>query len=366
MKTRYAISVGAEEEWNWHEGWPTTTPRVNNIQALLDFQDLCDKYHTAVTYFVTYAVLDNPDSRQVVLSLAERPNVEIGMQINPWNTPPIIDLHETDESTSFLTNLPSYLVRAKIEAACRQFSEIGLKPKSFRAGRCSTNREIQDILLSRGFVADASVVPFTTWRDEGAPDYRERDMTPRLIGNADQSGSQLWEIPQTLGFTRRPFRFWSKFYSFVERSVLQHFHLIGFAERLKLVRKVWLSLEDPLGKCPGKLLQVLRAANFPVVLFTLHSSSLIVGGNGHYSRDKVELESLLGHIDETLKSLSQSGDFQSETISSICNCLSATEKMVRENKSGTSHCFSAAFCDQANAPDNSARAAHTPKLSENL
>src|SRR5438309_1714576 len=83
------ITVDTEEEWDWSSGFPTTGYGVDNIQALPRFQDLCDRYGMAVTYFTAYSVIYDAAARKVMQELAARPNVEIGLHIHPWNTPPL-------------------------------------------------------------------------------------------------------------------------------------------------------------------------------------------------------------------------------------------------------------------------------------
>src|SRR5690348_13802428 len=95
IEMRFTVTIDTEEEWDWSAGWPNGRPRVSNIEALPRFQDLCAKYGVRPTYFVDLAVLDDPTASQTILHIAKDRNVEIGMHIHPWNTPPIMDARAT-------------------------------------------------------------------------------------------------------------------------------------------------------------------------------------------------------------------------------------------------------------------------------
>ena len=156
-------------------------------------------------YFVNHAVLNDPAATAVIQQLAARPNVEIGLHIHPWNTPPLANTPSVPTRDSFLHNLPWDVAKAKLDATLDAFAAAGLTPTSFRGGRYSTSPEIQTHLRNRGVLADASVLPFTTWADEGAPDFRDRTTQP--VRRAMPAGA-VWELPLTFGYTRRPFAKW--------------------------------------------------------------------------------------------------------------------------------------------------------------
>ena len=203
--TRYCVTVDTEEEWDWASGYPTRPPQLSNIARLPAFQAICEKHSAAVVYFVNHAVLSDPAATKVIQELAARPNVEIGLHIHPWNTPPLADAPSVPVRDSFLHNLPWEVASAKLDATLGAFAAAGLTPTSFRGGRYSTSPEIQTHLRNRGVIADASVLPFTTWADEGAPDFRDRDPMP--VRRVTPAGP-LWELPLTFGYTRRPFAKW--------------------------------------------------------------------------------------------------------------------------------------------------------------
>src|SRR5262249_26125082 len=149
---------------------------------------------------------------------------------------------------TFVHNLPPEVVIPKLESVHQRFVANGLKPTSFRGGRYSCGPVVQGYLRDKGFLADASVVPYITWEDDGAPDHRHRDLCPARLPPRHAGDQPFWEIPLTLGFTRRPFRFWQRTFDRIENSWLGRLRLIGIAGRVGLVRKVWLNFEQPLGR----------------------------------------------------------------------------------------------------------------------
>ena len=320
MAIPFMMTVDTEEEWDWDRGWPTENLSLMNIGLLPSFQEICDRYGVATTYFADQAVFDSPPARDILLSLADRPNVEIGMHIHPWNTPPVVDRGPVRARETFLHNLPVGLIKQKLASVYGCFRDSGLTPTSFRGGRYSSGGPIQEFLQDHGFLADASVCPFSTWSDDGSPDYRQRDLEPVRLPPHRENQSALWEIPLTLAFTRRPFQLWRRWYDLVERSWLSKLRLIGIGERLGLVRKVWLNFESPLGAHMTDLLNRLQHQAVHAVCFSVHSSSLLPGGNS-FTRTEADATRLFARLESVFHSLHDNPAFQPATVSQVARQL---------------------------------------------
>jgi hypothetical protein len=316
MSTLYTVTVDTEEEWDWSSGWPIDNPSTANIEQLPRFQEICSCYGAAVTYFTDLAVLDNARAREILLGIARQPRVEIGMHIHPWNTPPLHHRGPVAARETFLHNLSAEVIRAKLTRVYERFQEYGLTPTSFRGGRYSSGGVIHDFLRDKGFLADASVLPYSTWADDGAPDYCHRGLLPVRLPPRRAGEQPLWDIPLTLAFSRRPFAFWRAVYSGIENSPLRHLRLVGLAEKIGLVRKVWLNLENPLGRNMLPFLSKLRRMKLPCVCFTLHSSSLMVGGN-NYTPATADADRLFAYVDAILGTISGWDDFQPATVTEV-------------------------------------------------
>lgn len=318
----YTITVDTEEEWDWNSGYPTESNSVKNIAALPRFQEVCDRFNARVTYFVDYAVLANQRSAAIVTDLAAHPHVEIGFHIHPWNTPPLSNLKKVPVQDSFLHNLPSDLAIAKLDAVMGKFREHGLIPTSFRGGRYSTSELIQNHLYEQGCIADASILPHTTWPDQGAPDYRRYGLLP-FRRQIKESGPGFWHLPLTLGFTRSFWAFWRSVYAGCGRSPWNKLRLVGIMERV-WVQRVWLNFEHPLGQYMDRLLPLLRTANLPVINFTMHSSSLLPGLNP-YVRNEEGLRKLYERLENALSIVGRWPDLSPATVTD------AARHLEREN-----------------------------------
>jgi hypothetical protein len=242
------------------------------------------------------------------------------MHIHPWNTPPLENGSVVHARDTFLRNLRPDLIKKKLATVYSCFARHALKPTSFRGGRYSSGGPIHEFLQDHGFLADASVCPFTTWFDEGAPDYRQRGLEPVRLPPGREGQSALWEIPLTLAFTRRPFHFWRKWYDRVEHSWLSGLRLIGFAERLGVVRRVWLNFESPLGARMESLLTLLQSHPIDCVCFTVHSSSLVAGGNS-FTRTEAQAAELFARLETVFGWLRRNPAFQPATVTEVARHL---------------------------------------------
>jgi hypothetical protein len=96
--------------------------------------------------------------------------------------------------------------------------------------------------------------------------------------------------------------------------------LIGLAERLGLVRKVWLNFE--IGEPRGwpAFWSLLRSLGVPYICFTVHSSSL-AAGPGPYTRSKQDEERIYQQIEGVFAALSRQPEFSPMTASELARQL---------------------------------------------
>jgi hypothetical protein len=320
---RYCVTVDTEEEWDWDSGYPTGPARTTNIRQLPAFQSMCESAGSAVVYFTNHAVLANPESRAIMQEIATRPKVEIGLHIHPWNTPPIPTSPSRGEVSireSFLHNLPWPEAKAKLDSTLSAFAEAGLKPTSYRGGRYSMSPHIQGYLREHSLWVDCSVLPFNTWKDDGTPDYRHRDGTPVRIPCEERNRGltpparpgAIWELPLSYGTTRKPFAFWL---NFLNNPISKALRLTGICDRLGIVSRAWLNFENPHAGDVLGFLGVLRTMQVPFVSFTLHSSSLMVGGSP-YAKTQADVNRTLKLAERVLKQ-----DFVPATMTEIATYL---------------------------------------------
>jgi hypothetical protein len=325
MPTPFAITVDTEEEWDWSSGYPTGPTHTSNIHRLSNFHTVCERHAAAITYFVNHAVLIDPAARDVILQLSRRPRVEIGMHIHPWNTPPLQAVEKAPPRDSFLHNLPAELAIAKLNTVYAAFRECGLTPISFRGGRYSTGPLIQSWLRDHGFVADASILPYTRWMDDGAPDYHQRNPQPKRLPGTEP----LWEIPLSLAFNRRPFGFWNRVLSTAEKPPLRYLRVVGVLQKLGVFRKSWLNFENPFWEGMRGLIRALGRDHVPYLCFTVHSSSLLPGGSP-YATCPADVDRIFGRLNDSLSWLASEAAFAPATIADIARGLEAQHASNRD------------------------------------
>jgi hypothetical protein len=320
LPIHYCVTVDTEEEWDWNSGYPTGAASLKNISRLSDFHAICEQTATAVVYFTNHAVLSDPASRAIIQHLAQKPNTEIGLHIHPWNTPPLAPTSTVPMRDSYLHNLPWDVQKAKLDSTLQAFRDSGLSPTSYRGGRYSTSTQIQNYLLERGLWVDCSVLPGTTWPDDGAPDYRQRNMSPRRLLINEDPAKPIWELPLTFGNTSIDQDRGAKWLQAADSWLGRALRLTGILDRLNIVSRCWLNFENPLGERMLRFLNVLRTHRPPFISFTLHSSSLLAGGSP-YNRDEASAKRMLGRLKETLQLLHNWPEFVPATMTEIARTL---------------------------------------------
>ena len=156
--------------------------------------------------------------------------------------------------------------------------------------------------------------------NEGAPDFRQRDVFPVRLTPQSADQLPLWEIPLSMGFSRTPFGLWARLFDLIETTALSKLRLIGLAERLHLVRRVWLNFEiaDPHDWTPFLLL--LQRMGVPCVTLTVHSSSL-TAGPGPYTRSSLDETRIHRQIEQVFSTIRTLPGFVPATASEAAQYL---------------------------------------------
>jgi hypothetical protein len=249
------------------------------------------------------------------------------MHIHPWNTPPIADSRTILTSDTYLHNAADELIQTKLRTVLDAHLAAGVKPISFRGGRYSSSNAIQDFLMRNEFKADCSVVPYSRWNETGSPDYRNRGVFPRRIDSQGIGCGGLWEIPLTLGFTRRPFGLWAKFYNLVESSLLGKLRTIGIVERVGIVSRVWLNFETDGERNWERFLKLLVEIQVPTITITVHSTALF-SGLTPYTRDIVDERRIFERIEKAFRLISVMSELEPATVSEAAERLESNHLMT--------------------------------------
>lgn len=297
----FILSVDTEEEWNWAGPFPNENFSVENVNEIPAFQSFCQELGIKPTYFVDYAVANNPLASSTLKQLNKN-NCEIGAHLHPWANPPFYN--ETSEESSHVVNLPIEHVKEKLQMLKQEIiTKIGQEPKSFRTGRWGISGEILQLLQDEGINVDSSIYPFfynDYFSCENAlttpywPSYHDT--------NAKGEQNQIFEIPVTVGFNRSSSHLWQKLHKKFEKPPFTWFRINGILWHTNILRKLYLSPE----LCSVKDMIALADKNIndgnTVLHMYLHSSSLIENVTGLSSQANAR-ESMCNRIDSVIKHL---------------------------------------------------------------
>ncbi|HET9948989.1 MAG TPA: hypothetical protein VFQ22_08715 [Longimicrobiales bacterium] len=281
-----AVTIDTEEDnWGSYESRGATTRNILELPAL---QEVFDRWSVRPTYLVNWPPLVSSESVAVLGSLAAESHVEIGTHCHPWNTPPI-----TGEGVehSMMFRLSPAENSAKIaEVGRRIVSELGVRPRVFRAGRWGFGPTVARALVEQGYEIDSSVTPFIDWSNAGGPDfssaphwpYRFDPISP-LVPKVDGA---LLELPPTIGFLGGQHRRAGRLRTRLEGTWLSRRKVIGLLDRAGLIARRWLSPEVVDGETMIRLAQAWVASGERFVHVALHSSTLLPGATPFVRSDR--------------------------------------------------------------------------------
>lgn len=192
MKFIITVDTEADDQWKDDAGISLT-----NIRALPRFQTLCERFSVRPTYFTTYEVISDSDSRAVLTEWHSRKVAEIGAHLHPWTTPPFSD---KEQGKAFPNELSDESLRMKLAALTNSIKEgIGEAPTSYRSGRWGFDERQASLLKELGYIGDFSVTPGISWKKSqgleggaGGPDFTRESVEPHRLS------SGIVEVPMTI------------------------------------------------------------------------------------------------------------------------------------------------------------------------
>lgn len=281
MKACLILTVDTEEEFCWGR-FRRAGESVGNIERLWDLQRTVNQLGARTTYFVDYPVLKGNTSRRIVRDIRDRFDVEMGVHLHPWCTPPFEE--ELSAMNSMTNMIASDLVRRKMESVMDAFfSVFGSEPTSYRAGRYGFSSESAKIISDLGFQIDSSVTPLYDWSKDFGPDYSHAPFGPYKIDTEDilkeANDGTLLEVPISCGFNRVPLVYWRKVYCFLSKDRIRNYKLIGLLNRTGVLKRIMLAPELHSVSEMKALVSSHISESINVLNMIFHSSSLIPGGN---------------------------------------------------------------------------------------
>jgi peptidoglycan/xylan/chitin deacetylase (PgdA/CDA1 family) len=292
------IDTEADDQWS---AQGRRELAVRNAERLPALQALFDRFGVRPVYFVTWEMASTDSSAGVLRSLAAGGRCEIGSHLHPWSMPASHEANPT--AHTFPHNLPPETLERQLDelTGCIE-TRLGVRPRSYRAGRNGFDHRSLPVLEKLGYTVDSSVDPLFNERRKGGMVFAGAPLAPYRPDYADvrrPGASRILEIPisaATIPALPRPAE--------ALFTTLPPLPYRGLLRRLGL-RGAWLrpsysSLDDM------RRLATRLAARVGVLNIAFHSSELLPGGSP-YTPDEAsvarfldDLARLLEHATERL------------------------------------------------------------------
>jgi len=296
------IDTEGDDEWTFRRH-----PSAENIAHLRALEGVLERVGAVATYLVTHSVAEDPRAADTLRSLREERGAELGAHCHAWNTPPV---EEPEGAQVFLNELPGAVQRRKLETLTETLERrLGVRPRSFRAGRFGANAATLRCLAELGYTVDSSVTPGVTWRGtpglpggEGGPDYRDAPLSTYFPDREDPTRpgrpGPLLEVPVTVVRTRRlPAPAHRVVTGFGPGSLLS-----AVAGKLGLGKTLWLYPVFETAEDLVKAAEVAVRQGADVLNLMLHSSEVMPGGSP-YLRTAADVQALLGRTERALETV---------------------------------------------------------------
>jgi len=325
-KVYFVLSVDTEEEWDWSGSFPQHKFSVKNSANIPKFQAFCDQLGIKPTYFVDYAIANDPESVKRLKEPLDKGNCEIGGHLHPWCNPPVDeDVSNTDNSHAI--NLPIDLVAQKLENLNLKLEEaFGEKPRSFRSGRWGTNGTVLKLLVENGYTIDSSIHPYyadVPFSYHDAPDVPFWPDYEECTVPGEQR--EIYELPVTAGYNRPNFPFWNRLHLALSKPPLSRLRLVGVLWKLGLMRKIQLSPELADADNMIALCRAALASDHRVIHMYFHSSSLLPGV-APYVKNEADEEEFYAKIEAVFRFLQENTDVH------CCTLEEATKRIIKEGQ----------------------------------
>lgn len=286
------VIVDTEEEFAWDRPFDRANVGTTSVAAQpLMHERVFDRFGIVPAYMVDWPVTTAPQAAATLRSLLQEGRCEIGTQLHPWVSPPYDE--QVTRFNSYAGNLPRELELAKLRMLTNAIGEaFGRAPTAFKSGRYGLGPHSAEAVAALGYEIDASVVPYTRFDDDGAPDFRAFDEHPYWF---EAGGRRLLELPVTTGFAGWLSAFGRRLFDLAEQAPARALRMKGMLARTRALERIRLSPEVASLAEMQRLTRALRARDCEVFSLTYHSPSL-VPGHTPYVRDAADRERLVSAI----------------------------------------------------------------------
>lgn len=285
------VVVDTEEEFDWGRPHARENTNVSAIAAQGLAQQVFDRHGIVPTYVIDYPVAAAPSAIETLKAFADLGRCQIGAHLHPWVNPPFSEA--VNAYNSYPGNLPAALEREKLEILTEVIAKgFGARPVVYKAGRYGVGPATAQTLEDLGYRIDASVVPFTSFTEDGGPDFSLAGFQPSWFGTT----GEMLEIPLSCGFSGLLRSLGPSLFPRVSDPTGMRLRLPGLLARSGLLERIRLTPEGVDLAENLRLARSLHDQGCRIFSFTYHSPSLVPGMTPYVST-KQELSRFLETMD---------------------------------------------------------------------
>jgi hypothetical protein len=293
-----ALLVGIDTEGD--NQWEASSRRhqtFENIYALGRLHDFFTRFGLRPTYLVTYPVVRDSRSADVLGRLMGRGDCEIGAHHHAWETPPF-DPGDVDRHP-YALSLPLSQFDGQLESLTTAIEQgVGVRPTSYRSGRFGFSAAHVSSLERLGYRVDSSVAPLLYEAHKAGPDFVDAPIAPYFLSYDDPAragSSGLLELPVSAALNRYVPAWIERTYGrapwpYTTKRLLR----LARLAHVRWLRPSYSSAEDMIA-----LARQLTSRRVPLLNVIFHSSEAIVGGSP-YNRTEGELTAFFGRLERFL------------------------------------------------------------------
>ena len=287
-----AVVVDTEEEFDWTRPFSRDNTATTAIAAQpLAHTRVFDRLGIVPTYVIDWPVATGKPAYTTLKALMDEGRCEIGTHLHPWVSPPHVE--PVNVHNSYTGNLAPELELEKLRLLTLAIAEnFGRSPTVFKAGRYGVGRGTAAALAQLGYRIDTSIVPHSSFRADGGPDFTQYTNQPFWFGPRDAPMLELPVSTAFCGWLRHQGRW---LHPALATPVARTLRLGGIAARTRALERIRLSPEGCDAADMIRLARSLAQAGNQVFTLTYHSPSL-VPGHTPYVRSQRDLEGFLRAI----------------------------------------------------------------------
>jgi hypothetical protein len=288
---RLFVVVDTEEEFDWGAPFSRDNVGVTAIQEVGRLQAVLAPYKLKPTYVIDYPVASTSSSAHRLAEFAHRGECHIGAHLHPWVSPPFVE--QVGNRNSYGMNLGAQVEREKIARLKDAIVEhVGVKPRSFKAGRYGFGPTTAETLEALDFDIDLSVNPHMDFTSDDGPSFEGFEPRAGLFGQK----RRLMELPCTTGFVGAARGIGPTLHRAASAPALKPLRAVGILAKSGLLNKVMLSPEGNSLQEMKALTDCLYQDGVRTFAMTFHSPSLKPGCT-MYVRTTAERDAFLSTID---------------------------------------------------------------------